>query len=350
MSRRVVRVLVVDDSALVRSVLRHGFARDQELVVVGEARDPYEARDLLVKLRPDVMTLDLEMPRMDGLAFLRKFMSVLPTPTVVLSSLARQDSQIVQQVLAAGAVDVMSKPRVGVEQSLEQSMQALIERVKRAANKRPQRRSVVHEVAEPPPRSALEATSEQLIALGASTGGVSVLGRVLPALPAWTPGVVIVQHMAAGFTAQFAKRLDEQCAMRVREAHDGARVLRGQILVAPGGDQHLEVHRVGGEYRVRLRQGAPVSGHVPSVDVFFASVAHSAATNAYGVLLTGMGTDGARGLLEMRLAGAATAIQDRESCAVWGMPAAAQQLGACERELAMNDVAAALVAWSNSRG
>jgi two-component system chemotaxis response regulator CheB len=349
MTTRPIRVLVVDDSALVRSVLKRGLSRDAQLEVVGEARDPYEARDLLVKLRPDVLTLDLEMPRMDGLAFLRKFMAVLPTPTVVLSSLAQENSKIVQDALAAGAVDVMSKPRVGVAQSLEQAMDVLIERVKKAASMRPQRRRTSDDGSGHGPAAALDVTTDQLIALGTSTGGVSALGRILPALPAWTPGVVIVQHMAAGFTGPFAKRLDEHCAMRVAEARDGDRVLRGRILVAPGGDRHLEIERVGGEYRVRLRKGDFVSGHVPSVDVFFASVAHCAAKNAYGVLLTGMGADGARGLLELRLAGAATAIQNRETCAVWGMPAAALQLGAAERALPLEEIPSALSAWAHTR-
>ncbi len=345
-----IRVLVVDDSALVRSVLRRGFSADPELEVVGEARDPYEARDLLVTLRPDVLTLDLEMPRMDGLAFLRKFMSVLPTPTVVLSSLANDSASIVQDALAAGAVDVVCKPRVGVANSLEQSMLDLISRVKKAAARRPQRKKFAAEVNEPAQASALDVTTDQLVAFGASTGGVSALGRILPQLPAWSPGVVIVQHMAKGFTEQFARRLDEQCAMRVSEARHGARVLRGQILVAPGGDQHLEIERLGGEYRVRLRKGDPVSGHVPSVDVFFSSVAHCAARNAYGVLLTGMGADGAKGLLEMRVSGAQTAIQDRETSAVWGMPAAAQQVGAAERAIPLGDIAGSVVSWANSRG
>jgi two-component system chemotaxis response regulator CheB len=343
-----VRVLVVDDSALVRGVLARGLSRDPQIEVVGQARDPYEARDMLVQLRPDVITLDLEMPRMDGLAFLRKFMSVLPTPTIVLSSLASQNDTIVQQARAAGAVDVVAKPRVGVERSLDDSMADLIQRVKRAAKQRPAKRQSAEDGAERV-TAALDVTTDQVIALGASTGGVAALGRVLPTLPAWTPGIIIVQHMAAGFTDSFAKRLDDLCAMKVSEARAGDRVVRGRILVAPGGTRHLSVERVGGEYRIQLREGAPVSGHVPSVDVFFSSVAHSAGKNALGILLTGMGADGARGLLEMRNAGAMTAIQNRETCAVWGMPAAAQQLHAAEQALALQDIPRSIEGWAQKR-
>jgi two-component system chemotaxis response regulator CheB len=343
-----IRVLVVDDSALVRDVLTRGLSRDPQLEVVGQARDPYEARDLLVQLRPDVITLDLEMPRMDGLAFLRKFMSVMPTPTIVLSSLAAQNDAIVQQARAAGAADVVAKPRVGVARSLEDSMVDLIQRVKRAAKQRPAKHVPREDIVE---RSAgaLEVTTDQVVALGASTGGVAALGRILPSLPAWTPGIIIVQHMAEGFTHSFAKRLDDLCAMKVSEARAGDRVMRGKILVAPGGTRHLTVERVGGEYRIQLREGEPVSGHVPSVDVFFSSVAHCAGKNALGILLTGMGADGARGLLEMRHAGAMTAIQNRETCAVWGMPAAAHQLRAAEQTLALQDIPRSIEGWAQKR-
>jgi len=342
-----VRVLIVDDSALVRSVLTRGLGNDPGLEVVGAARDPYEARDLLVKLRPDVLTLDLEMPRMDGLSFLRKFMAVLPTPTIILSSLATPGSVLAQQAREAGAVAVLAKPAINIAGGLDGGMVDLIRRIKVAATTRVARRSLPTETASTTAASnALDVTTDQVIGLGASTGGVAALGRVLPQLPAWLPGVVIVQHIAAGFSAGFAERLDGQCAMRVSEARDGHRILRGHVLVAPGGTKHLTVHRVGGEYRIKLTEGPLVSGHVPSVDVFFDSLAQCAASNALGCLMTGMGADGAKGLLRMRQAGGQTVIQDRASSSVWGMPGAASELGAACQTVALSDLPAVLLEWA----
>lgn len=339
-----VRVLVVDDSVLVRAVLTRGLGADPGLEVVGAARDPYEARDLLVKLRPDVMTLDVEMPRMDGVTFLRRVMAVLPTPTIILSSLTTSGSTLAVQALAAGAIDVVAKPAADVASALDAMMARLIDVVKAAARAR------VAPVGPPPavldahPPAALDQTTDQVIGLGASTGGVAALGRILPMFPAWTPGVVIVQHMPPGFTADFAKRLDGTCAMRVAEASDGERVLPGHVLVAPGGDRHLEVRRVGGQYRIKLvaRRGSE-PGHCPSVDVFFHSLAHHVGKNATACLLTGMGADGADGLAAMRAAGAHTFAQDRASCAVWGMPAAAAERGAAERLVPLTDVPTTLL-------
>lgn len=341
-----IRVLVVDDSALVRDLLVRGLNGDPALEVVGAAGDPYQARDMLVELRPDVITLDIEMPRMDGLSFLRKFMAVLPTPTIVLSSLVAEGGVLARQALEAGAVDVIPKPSVGIAAGLEGSIQDLVQRVKSAAGARVTRRTEGGESADAQ-APALAVTTDRVIGIGASTGGVAALGRILPELPAWTPGVVIVQHMAAGFTASFASRLDGLCPMRVREAQDGDRVLRGHVLVAPGGTRQLKVVRVGGEYRVQLREGALVSGHVPSVDVLFESLAQCAAANALGCLLTGMGADGARGLLRMRVAGARTVAQDRETSAVWGMPAAASELGAAERLVALTELPQVFASWAS---
>ena len=338
-----VRVLIVDDSVLVRAVLTRGLGADPGIEVVGAARDPYEARDLLVKLRPDVMTLDVEMPRMDGVTFLRRVMAVLPTPTVVLSSLTTSGSSLAVQALAAGAIDVVAKPAADVASALDAMMARLIAVVKAAARAR------VAAVGPPPavldahPPAALDQTTDQVIGLGASTGGVAALGRILPMFPAWTPGVVIVQHMPPGFTADFAKRLDAVCAMRVAEAADGDRVLPGHVLVAPGGERHLEVHRVGGQYRVKLVARGLVTGHCPSVDVFFHSLAHHVGKNATACLLTGMGADGADGLAAMRAAGAHTFAQDRATCAVWGMPAAAAERGAAERLVSLTDVPTTLL-------
>jgi two-component system chemotaxis response regulator CheB len=337
-----IRVLIVDDSALVRAVLVRGLAQFPDLEVVGSARDPYEARDMLVKLRPDVMTLDVEMPRMDGISFLRKLMAVLPTPTVVLSSLTQKSSQLAREALEAGAVAVLAKPAIAVEKGLSELMNELATRLRKAARTRVERRGSLTEGA---PAAALDATTDKVIGIGASTGGVAALGRILPLFPASTPGIVIVQHMAAGFTRDFARRLDQQCQMRIAEAEDGDRVLRGHILVAPGGTRHCEVRRQGGEYRVRLVAGAPVCGHVPSVDVLFESLARSAGKNAAACILTGMGADGARGLLLMRQVGARTLAQDKASSAVWGMPAAAVELGSAERVISLEEVPAALQGW-----
>jgi two-component system chemotaxis response regulator CheB len=345
---RKIRLLIVDDSALVRSVLTRGLAKFSDIEVVGSARDPYEARDLLVKLSPDVMTLDVEMPRMDGITFLRKLMAVLPTPTIVFSSLTQQRSTLAAEALEAGAVEVLAKPTVGVESGLGQLMEKLAERIRHAARKRVDKRASVADVA-PAQVAALDTTTDKVIGIGASTGGVAALGRILPQLPASMPGIVIVQHMAAGFTRDFAKRLDQQCQMRMAEAADGDRILRGHILVAPGGSQHCEVRRQGGEYRIRLVEGPPVTGHVPSVDVLFQSLARCAGKNAAGCILTGMGADGAQGLLQMRRAGARTFAQDKEGAAVWGMPGAAVELGAADRVVALQDLPSALQTWAAYR-
>lgn len=330
-----IRVMVVDDSALVRTVLKEGLEKDPELHVIATARDPYEARDLLVKERPDVITLDVEMPRMDGVTFLKKFMAVIPTPTVVLSSLTTQSSQLALEALQAGAVDVVTKPSSNVADGVQKMMGELITRVKVAANAQvEQRQSQIESVAQRP----LEHSTDLIIGLGASTGGVAALGRILPAFPAWSPGIVIVQHMPEHFTKSFAERLDGLCEMRVSEAADGDRVLRGHILIAPGGTRQLEIHRVGGEYRVRLEERGLVNGHCPSVDVFFHSLAESVGANAAACLLTGMGNDGAEGLLHLRRAGGHTYAQDHASCAVWGMPAAAEALGAASAFLPLEQI------------
>jgi len=345
-AKKRVRVLVVDDSALVRLLLERHLSEVPELEVVGIAGNPYEARDLLVTLRPDVMTLDIEMPRMDGLSFLRRLMAVLPTPTIVLSSLVKPGSPLAAQAREAGAVDVVTKPSAGVEGGLTQMMGELVKRILAAAEIRVERRWTPLPVDPRPaaapesPRAstALDATTDFVIAFGASTGGVAALGRILPLLPPWTPGVVIVQHMPAGFTAQFAERMDGLCAMRVSEARDGDRVLRGHVSICPGGERHLEIERCGGEYRCALVAGPPRSGHVPSVDVLFESVARSAGRNAAACLLTGMGADGARGLLALRLAGGRTLAQDEATSAVWGMPGAAVELGAAQQVVPLDQI------------
>lgn len=340
------RVLIVDDSALVRGVLRAGFERDPEIEVVGEARDPYEARDLLVQLRPDVLTLDVEMPRMDGVTFLRKFMAVLPTPTIIFSSLTQQGSRLALEALEAGAVDVIAKPRTGIASTLDSMLDELRERVKQAKGAQVGLRAAT--IDEPPPElTRLSQTTDRVIGMGASTGGVAALGRILPVLPPWLPGVVVVQHMPAGFTREFATRLDGQCQMRVAEAKDRERILRGHIYVAPGGDQHLEVERLGGEYRIRLVKATSAQGFVPSVDVFFESLARNAGSSAAACLLTGMGADGAAGMLKLRSHGGRTIAQNKESSVVWGMPGAAEALGAVQSCIPLEAIPAALIEWAS---
>lgn len=344
------RVLIVDDSALVRNILKTGFEQDPGIEVVGLARDPYEARDRLVQLRPDVMTLDVEMPRMDGVTFLRKFMAVLPTPTIVLSSLTQRSTPLAFEALQAGAFDVVAKPSGALATNLAGMLSDLIICVKSAHGAHVAPRAVQGQIALPAlDLTRISETTDRVIGLGASTGGVAALGRILPAFPAWTPGIVLVQHMAAGFTREFAERLDKLCQMRVAEAKDGDRVLRGHILVAPGGEQHLEVRRYGGEYRIVLVPGPTVTGHTPSVDVFFGSLATHVGRNAAACLLTGMGADGAAGLLRLRLQGGRTLAQNRETSVVWGMPAAAQALGAADSIIALEAIPAALVEWAAAK-
>lgn len=339
--QRRIRVLIVDDSALVRNTLANGLAADPEIEVVGTARDPYEARDLLVRERPDVLTLDVEMPRMDGVTFLRKVMALLPTPTVVLSSLTTASSDLAIQALEAGAVDVVAKPSAMVQDGLKSMMAQLAIKVKTAARTKVSARAANELPVEKP--TSLSRTTDLVIGLGASTGGVAALGRILPAFPADSPGIVIVQHMPAGFTSDFARRLAPQCAMKVEEARHGDRVKTGHILVAPGGDRHLEVRRFGGEYRVSLYAGPPVSGHLPSVDVFFSSLAQHVGANAAACLLTGMGSDGALGLAAIRRGGGRTLVQDQATSAVWGMPGAAVDMGAAEKQVPLDQIPAELL-------
>jgi two-component system chemotaxis response regulator CheB len=340
---KTIRVLVVDDSALARKILVDGLARDPDIEVVGTARDPYVARDILVKERPDVITLDVEMPRMDGVTFLKKYMPVIPTPTVMVSALTERGKRITIEALEAGAVDVVLKPKVGVVDQFPVMMDDIRERVKAAA------RVDVSRYARSQPRmqkpvtpveasGALHETTDRVIAIGASAGGVAALTRIVPAFPPAAPGIVIVQHMPAGFTTSFAERLNNLSLMQVKEAESGDRVRSGLVLVAPGGERHIQVRRSGGEYRVRLREGEKVSGHVPSVDVLFHSVAQHVGRNAAAVILTGMGSDGADGLLAIRQAGGRTFSQDERTSVVYGMPRAAWQNGGAEKQVPLDRI------------
>jgi two-component system, chemotaxis family, protein-glutamate methylesterase/glutaminase len=326
---RSVRVLVVDDSALVRKVLVDGFQRNG-IEVVGQASDPYRARDLLVELKPDVMTLDVEMPRMDGVTFLKRFMPAMPTPTVMISSLTQQGRKVTLDALEAGAVDVIPKPGSGIVDDLPLMLDDISRRVKDAA------RVDVSRFGRVGPRPiekidvATDETTDRLIAIGSSTGGVEALNHIVPAFPAKCCGIVIVQHMPAGVTAKFAERLNGISAMQVKEAADGDRVTQGLVLIAPGGTKHMTVARSGGEYRVHLKEGPEVNFSRPAIDVLFNSVAKVAGGNAAAAVLTGMGRDGAAGLLSIRGAGGRTVVQDEATCVVYGMPKAAHDIGAAD--------------------
>ncbi len=327
---RTIKVLVVDDSAVVRQVLSTELSKAPDIEIVGTAIDPYIARDKIVSLRPDVLTLDLEMPRMDGLTFLGKLMKHYPMPVIVVSSLTPKGSQTALRALELGAVDVVSKP--GSAYSVAEITTMLIDRIRAASGARYRLQQT-----QPAPGAPTVGASKQLlhtthriVAIGASTGGTQAIQRVLQGLPANIPGTAIVQHMPERFTAAFAERLNELCAMEVREAKDGDMLVPGVVLLAPG-NFHMAVVRSGARYYVNVKTGPPVFHQRPSVDVLFHSVARQVGPNAVGVILTGMGADGARGLLAMRKAGARTLAQDESTCVVFGMPREAIEMGAAER-------------------
>jgi len=323
-----IRVLIVDDSAVVRKVLSDELSKYRDIEVVGTAIDPYVARDKIVKLAPDVITLDVEMPRMDGLSFLAKLMKHYPTPVVIVSSRTPHGSASAVRALQLGAVEVISKP--GSRYSVPDVGRQLVRAIRIAA--RAKARSAVQEPPQPVKAETNAAlanveNANKVIAIGASTGGTQAIEFILSALPPNTPGVVIVQHMPEHFTASFAERLNDVCQIQVREAKDNDAILPGLALVAPG-NRHMIIQRDAKAYVARVKDGAQVHHQRPSVDVLFYSVASTAGANALGVLLTGMGADGARGLLSMRQGGAHTIVQDEDSCVVFGMPKEAIKLGA----------------------
>ncbi len=349
---RRVRVLVVDDSAVVRNVFSSGLARDPGIEVVGTAPDPFVARDLLLEKEPDVITLDLEMPRMDGITFLRKIMRYRPTPVIVVSSLTQAGGELAMEALAAGAVEVMCKP--GAAYSVGDMTTDLVEKVKEVAATGV--RAPADRPAHPPgqaagPAPALSRTTNQILALGASTGGTVAVERILASLPPNAPGLVITQHMPELFTRFFANRLKSMSRLDAREAVDGDSVVPGVALVAPG-NKHMLLRRSGARYLVEVKDGPRVNRHRPSVDVMFRSVARSAGKNAIGVILTGMGGDGAQGLLAMREAGARTLAQDEDSCVVFGMPKVAIDCGAVEQVLPLDLISAEVLrlAEAQARG
>lgn len=336
---------MVDDSAVVREVLSRELSADPDIEVVGVAVDPYVARDKIVALSPDVLTLDLEMPRMEGITFLRRLMRYRPMPVVVVSSLTPEGSETALDALAAGAVDVIAKP--GPAYALGDMAQELVARVKVAASARVGQADWDRASRLSPP--ALRETSTKIIAMGASTGGTQALARVISSLPQNSAGVLVVQHMPEGFTRSFAQRLDAESAMDVAEATDGALVTPGRAWIAPG-NRHMVLRRSGAVYRLEVKDGPLVSRHRPSVDVLFRSVAQAAGRNAVGVLMTGMGADGADGLGEMRRAGGVTIAQDEQTSVVWGMPGEAVAGGAACEVLPLQAIAPRLVRLMSEPG
>lgn len=351
-----VKVLIVDDSAVVRQVLRELLQADAGIEVIGAVADPLFAKERMASVWPDVIVLDVEMPRMDGLTFLRQLMQERPTPVVICSTLTEAGAPTTLEALAAGAVTVITKPKIGLKQFLSEAAQELTSAVRSAAAanvKRLARRSSAPRAPAPAAkhsadvmlsaaRRAMTSTTERFVAIGTSTGGTQALEQVLSALPAVCPGLAIVQHMPPQFTASFAQRLNAVCEIEVREARHGDRLVPGCALIAPGG-RHMLVQRSGAQYYVEVRDGPPVSRHCPSVDVLFRSVANSAGANAIGIIMTGMGDDGARGLKEMRDAGARTIAQDEASCVVFGMPKEALRMGGAMRTLPLDELPKAIL-------
>lgn len=324
-----IKVLCVDDSALIRDLLREIINEQPDMEVVAVAADPLMARDLIKLHNPDVLTLDVEMPRMDGLDFLERLMRLRPMPVLMVSSLTQAGSEVTLRALELGALDFIAKPQMGIRHGMLEYSELIAEKLRAAARSRPRQAAP----AGAPRPQALKApliSSEKLVIVGASTGGTEAIREVLQPLPANSPAILIAQHMPGGFTRSFAERLNRLCNIEVKEAEDGERIIPGHAYIAPG-TAHLKVARSGANYVARLDDGPPVNRHRPSVDVLFNSAAQCAGRNAIGVLLTGMGKDGARGLLEMRQAGAFTFAQDEASCVVFGMPREGIALGgACE--------------------
>ncbi|SDE02081.1 protein-glutamate methylesterase/protein-glutamine glutaminase [Aquimonas voraii] len=355
MNTAAIRVLIVDDSAVVRQVLSAVLGSASDLRVIATAADPLIAMERMAVEWPDVVLLDVEMPRMDGISFLKKIMAERPTPVVVCSTLTEAGAATTLQALAAGAVNVVAKPKFGLKGFLEENAREFVQAIREAARARPRAIGARGSGAARPvaqaanaaaaARASAMATTENVVAIGTSTGGTQALEQVLVALPRLVAGIVIVQHMPEKFTASFAKRLDSLSEIDVKEAEHGDRVLPGRALIAPGG-LHMRVVRSGALYRVEVLDGPPVNRHKPSVDVLFRSVAQYAGANALGVLMTGMGDDGARGLLDMRQAGARTVAQDEASCVVFGMPREAIRLGAAETVVPLDGIADEIIAVS----
>ena len=349
-----IKVLIVDDSALVRQLLTEIFNSDPEINVVGTAQDPYDAREKIKKLNPDVLTLDVEMPKMDGITFLTNLMRLRPMPVVMISSLTEKGADVTFEALELGAVDFVSKPKIDVSVGLKEYSDEICEKVKTAANAKVSAISDRRNKLDVAPKLSADAvlqkrsgpsklkTTEKIIALGASTGGTEAIKEVLVRMPADSPGMVISQHIPEAFSKPFAERMDKNSAMTVFEATDGQQILPGHVYIAPG-NRHLIVERSGARYICRLNDGPAVNRHKPSVDVMFRSVAQSVGANAVGVILTGMGADGAAGLKEMLENGAKTLVQDEKSSVVWGMPGEAYKMGAASDQYPLEQIAKELL-------
>lgn len=346
-----IKAFVVDDSAVVRQAMAHMLAGSPEVELVGSAPNPLLAMDMIRKTTPDVLLLDIEMPGMDGLTFLRQVMSTHPIPTVICSTLSTEGSKVALEALSLGAVAVMAKPKLGLKQFLEDSRRELVQTLKSAAKSRPRTRTAL--ASAPPsgaagsgraaPIASVHALSiNKPVVIGSSTGGTQALESVLMELPADAPGIAITQHMPEKFTAMYAKRLDGICAMNVREAKDGDRLERGVVLIAPGG-LHMQLRKSAGQYFVHVLDGPPVNRHKPSVDVLFRSAAECAGRDALGILLTGMGDDGARGMKVLHDGGARTIAQNEETCVVFGMPKEAIKLQAVDEILPLERMAQAIM-------
>jgi two-component system chemotaxis response regulator CheB len=350
-----IKVMIVDDSAVMREVMQGLLQAHRDIEVIGSAMDPLLALQKMERNWPDVILLDVEMPRMDGITFLRQIMATRPTPVVICSTLTQRGSDIAIDALSAGAVEVIAKPTAGLRDFLQESGHELVSAIRSAAQARV-RKSVpvaAHKSLEKLTADALlqapvglknQKTTEKIVVLGTSTGGTQALEQVLCRLPVNSPGIAIVQHMPEKFTQSFAQRLNNLCDIEVREACDGDRIIRGLALIAPGG-KHMLVKRSGAQYYVEVKDGPLVSRHRPSVDVLFRSAAVHAGPNALGVIMTGMGDDGARGLKEMLDAGARTWAQDEESCVVFGMPKEAIKLGGVEQIVALDGIPAVIMGW-----
>jgi len=361
MSTSRIRVLIVDDSAVVRQVLSAALAEDPQIEVIGTASDPLFAMERMRTNWPDVIVLDVEMPRMDGITFLKKLMATRPTPVVICSTLTEKGAETTMQAMSAGAVSIVTKPKVGLKQFLQDDSESLVAAVKGAARANVRRLAAVTTSAAIPVQAKLTAdailsaashamaeTTERVVAIGTSTGGTQALEVVLTALPRVCPGIVVVQHMPEKFTGAFAARLNSVCQMEVREAVNGDRVMPGRVLIAPGG-RHMLLKRSGAQYHVEIVDGPPVSRHKPSVDVLFRSVAKCAGKNALGIIMTGMGDDGAKGMKEMHDMGARTLAQDEESCVVYGMPKEAVKLGAVDRILPLTAIPPSILGFDTQR-
>lgn len=361
-----IKVLIVDDSALVRQVMTEVLNSDPGIEVIGTAQDPYDAREKIKKLKPDVLTLDVEMPKMDGITFLSNLMRLHPLPVVMVSTLTQHGADVTFEALELGAIDFVAKPTIDVAEGLNDYSEEICEKVKTAASvnvskisdrqaRRAKATSNNAEGSKIAPKLSADAvlekraapkrtlkTTDKIIALGASTGGTEAIKEVLVDMPANSPGIVISQHIPEAFSKPFAERMDKHSAMTVYQAVDGQQILPGHVYIAPG-DRHLIVERSGARYICRLNDGPPVNRHKPSVDVMFRSVAQNVGPNAIGVILTGMGADGAEGLKEMLENGASTLVQDEKSSVVWGMPGEAYKIGAASDQYPLNKIAKELL-------